>query len=158
MYLFFIVLRILFFILVIPLNLAYSITDDMYDRAKKAGEVIQYEHDPKRTYLANDHLALDTNIEYSKALRYTMSANWEKTTEIYLKIANRGHPIAQVHLGKQYVHGNGVKLDFVEAYKWFMLSEQSIASHFMEVLKEDMTEEEILKAEKLADKFVGSYY
>tara|TARA_B100001123_G_C15179717_1_gene974885 strand:+ start:149 stop:583 length:435 start_codon:yes stop_codon:yes gene_type:complete len=137
---------------------AYSITDEMHDRAKKAGEIIQYEHDPKRTYLANDHLALDTNIEYSKALRYTMSANWEKTTEIYLKIANRGHPIAQVHLGKQYVHGNGVKLDFVEAYKWFKLSEQGIASHFMEVLREDMTDEEILKAEKLADEFVGSYY
>ena len=80
-------------------------------------------HDPKRTYLANDNFALDTEISYAKATRFSSQGNWKETAKIYLKTANRGHPTSQVHLGKLYVHGNGVPQDLVEAYKWFLLSE-----------------------------------
>ena len=88
---------------------------------KKDGKNIQYDHDIMRPYLSNDQIALDTEITYAKAIRLQMGGKWKETADLYIKIANRGHPTAQVHLGKQYVHGNGVKRSLVEAYKWFYL-------------------------------------
>ena len=77
---------------------------------KKDGNKIQYDHDIMRPYLSNDQIALDTEITYAKAIRLQMGGKWKETAELYKKIANRGHPTAQVHLGKQYVHGNGVEM------------------------------------------------
>ncbi len=124
---------------------------------KKNGDEIQYDHDIMRPYLSNDQIALDTEITYAKAIRLQMGGNWKETAELYKKIANRGHPTAQVHLGKQYVHGNGVEMSLVKAYKWFYLSETSIGKHFVKLISEDMTSDEISKAKKLIKKFKPSY-
>ena len=124
---------------------------------KKNGHKIQYDHDIMRPYLSNDQIALDTEITYAKAIRLQMGGNWKETAELYKKIANRGHPTAQVHLGKQYVHGNGVEMSLVKAYKWFYLSETSIGKHFVKLISEDMTSDEINKAKKLIKKFKPSY-
>tara|TARA_A100000164_G_scaffold367783_1_gene390150 strand:- start:514 stop:852 length:339 start_codon:yes stop_codon:yes gene_type:complete len=110
-----------------------------------------------RPYLSNDQLALDTEITYAKAIRLQMGGKWKETAELYEKIANRGHPTAQVHLGKQYVHGNGVNLSLVIAYKWFALSGTSIGKHFVSLIKEDMTKKQIEEAKKLIKKFKPSY-
>ena len=110
-----------------------------------------------RPYLSNDQIALDTEITYAKAIRLQMGGKWKETAELYLKIANRGHPTAQVHLGKQYVHGNGVQASLVEAYKWFYLSETSIGKHFVKLISEDMTKEEIEEAKKLIKSFKPVY-
>ena len=124
---------------------------------KKNGDKIQYDHDIMRPYLSNDQIALDTEITYAKAIRLQMGGNWKETAELYKKIANRGHPTAQVHLGKQYVHGNGVEMSLVKAYKWFYLSETSIGKHFVKLISENMTSDEIRKAKKLIQKFTPSY-
>ena len=124
---------------------------------KKNGKKIQYDHDIMRPYLSNDQIALDTEITYAKAIRLQMGGNWKETAELYEKIANRGHPTAQVHLGKQYVHGNGVEKSLVKAYKWFYLSETSIGKHFVKLISEDMTSDEINNAKKLIKKFKPSY-
>lgn len=124
---------------------------------KKDGNNIQYDHDIMRPYLSNDQIALDTEITYAKAIRLQMGGKWKETAELYLKIANRGHPTAQVHLGKQYVHGNGVKASLVEAYKWFYLSETSIGKHFVKLITEDMTKEEVEEAKKLINSFKPTY-
>ena len=124
---------------------------------RKNGDNIQYDHDPMRTYLANDQLALDTEILYAKAIRLQMGALWGETAKIYKTIANRGHPIAQLHLGKQYVHGNGIKKSLVEAYKWFSLSETAIGKHFIEEISEDMSVKEVILAKKLIKNFRPLY-
>jgi len=124
---------------------------------RKNGDNIQYDHDPMRTYLANDQLALDTQILYAKAIRLQMGALWGETAKIYKTIANRGHPIAQLHLGKQYVHGNGIKKSLVEAYKWFSLSETEIGKHFIEVISKDMSVKEVILAKKLIKNFRPLY-
>lgn len=124
---------------------------------KKNGDNIQYDHDPMRTYLANDQLALDTEIMYGKAIRLQMGAYWEETAKIYKTIANRGHPIAQLHLGKQYVHGNGIKKSLIEAYKWFSLSETEIGKHFILEISKDMSDKEIILAKKLIKNFRPLY-
>ena len=124
---------------------------------KKNGKKIQYDHDIMRPYLSNDQIALDTEITYAKAIRLQMGGNWKETAKLYEKIANRGHPTAQVHLGKQYVHGNGVEKSLVKAYKWFYLSETSIGKHFVKLISEDMNRDEISKAKELIKKFKPSY-
>ena len=118
---------------------------------------IEYEHDPMRPYLSSDKLALDTELKYAKCIRLQMGGYWDEIAKLYLIIANRGHPTAQLHLGKQYVHGNGVKEDYVEAYKWFSLSETAIGKHFIKVISEDMSIEQIKKAKDLVKNFKPVY-
>ena len=118
---------------------------------------IEYEHDPMRPYLSSDKLALDTELKYAKCIRLQMGGYWDEIAKLYLIIANRGHPTAQVHLGKQYVHGNGVEEDYVQAYKWFSLSDTSIGKHFIKIISEEMSSEQIEKAESLVKSFKPVY-
>ena len=127
------------------------------DEPNKVKYKIEYEHDPMRPYLSSDKLALDTEIKYAKCIRLQMGGYWDEIAKLYLIIANRGHPTAQLHLGKQYVHGNGVELDLAIAYKWFFLSETPIGKHFIKEISKDMTEAELKKAEQLVKEFKPVY-
>lgn len=127
------------------------------DNLDKVKYEIQYEHDPMRPYLSSDKLALDTELKYAKCIRLQMGGYWDEIAKLYLIIANRGHPTAQLHLGKQYVHGNGVKEDYIQAYKWFSLSETAIGKHFIKVISEDMTTDQIKEARNLVKNFKPVY-
>ena len=127
------------------------------DRPNNVKYEIEYEHDPMRPYLSSDELALDTELKYAKCIRLQMGGYWDEIAKLYLIIANRGHPTAQLHLGKQYVHGNGVEEDYVQAYKWFSLSETAIGKHFIKVISEDMTKDQIKKAKNLVKNFKPVY-
>ena len=127
------------------------------DKPKSVKYEIEYEHDPMRPYLSSDKLALDTELKYAKCIRLQMGGYWDEIAKLYLIIANRGHPTAQLHLGKQYVHGNGVEEDYIEAYKWFSLSETAIGKHFIKVISEDMSNEQIKKAKNLVRNFKPIY-
>ncbi|MAH88906.1 MAG: hypothetical protein CMJ06_02525 [Pelagibacterales bacterium] len=118
---------------------------------------IEYEHDPMRPYLSSDKIALDTELKYAKCIRLQMGGYWDEIAKLYLIIANRGHPVAQLHLGKQYVHGNGVEEDYIEAYKWFSLSETAIGKHFIKVISEEMSEKQIEEAKGLVKNFKPVY-
>ena len=127
------------------------------DKPNNVKYEIEYEHDPMRPYLSSDKLALDTELKYAKCIRLQMGGYWDEIAKLYLIIANRGHPTAQLHLGKQYVHGNGVEEDYIEAYKWFSLSETAIGKHFIKVISEDMSIEQIKKAKYLVKNFKPVY-
>ena len=127
------------------------------DKPNNVKYEIEYEHDPMRPYLSSDKLALDTELKYAKCIRLQMGGYWDEIAKLYLIIANRGHPTAQLHLGKQYVHGNGVEEDYIEAYKWFSLSETAIGKHFIKVISEDMSIEQIKKAKNLVKNFKPVY-
>jgi len=118
---------------------------------------IEHEHDPMRPYLSSDRLALDTELKYAKCIRLQMGGYWNEIAKLYLIIANRGHPTAQLHLGKQYVHGNGVEENYIEAYKWFSLSETAIGKHFIKIISEDMSIEQIKEAKNLVKNFKPVY-
>ncbi len=68
------------------------------DKHKKLKYEIEYEHDPMRPYLSSDKLALDTELKYAKCIRLQMGGYWDEIAKLYLIIANRGHPTAQLHL------------------------------------------------------------
>ena len=127
------------------------------EEANKIKYEIEHEHDPMRPYLSSDKLALDTELKYAKCIRLQMGGYWDEIAKLYLIIANRGHPTAQVHLGKQYVHGNGVEEDYVQAYKWFSLSETSIGKHFIKIISEEMSSEQIEEAKSLVKSFKPVY-
>ena len=146
------ILFILAFSFVITISSLYSI-----DQPNNFKYEIEYEHDPMRPYLSSDKLALDTELKYAKCIRLQMGGYWDEIAKLYLIIANRGHPTAQVHLGKQYVHGNGVEEDYVQAYKWFSLSDTSIGKHFIKIISEEMSSEQIEKAESLVKSFKPVY-
>ena len=127
------------------------------DKPKNIKYKIEYDHDPMRPYLSSYELALDTELKYAKCIRLQMGGYWDEIAKLYLIIANRGHPTAQVHLGKQYVHGNGVQADYVQAYKWFSLSETSIGKHFIKIISEEMSSEQIEEAKGLVKNFKPVY-
>ena len=137
---------------ILSISCLYSV-----DKPKSIKYEIEYEHDPMRPYLSSDKLALDTELKYAKCIRLQMGGYWDEIAKLYLIIANRGHPTAQVHLGKQYVHGNGVEEDYIQAYKWFSLSETAIGRHFIKVISEDMSNEQIKKAKNLVKNFKPVY-
>ena len=140
-------------------NVFFASITNLYsvDETKSLKYEIEYEHDPMRPYLSSDKLALDTELKYAKCIRLQMGGYWDEIAKLYLIIANRGHPTAQLHLGKQYVHGNGVEEDYIEAYKWFSLSETAIGKHFIKVISEDMSDEQIIKAKNLVKNFKPVY-
>ena len=127
------------------------------DKPSNVKYEIEYEHDPMRPYLSSEKLALDTELKYAKCIRLQMGGYWDEIAKLYLIIANRGHPTAQLHLGKQYVHGNGVEENYIEAYKWFSLSETAIGKHFIEVISADMSNEQIRQAKNLVKNFKPVY-
>ena len=145
--------------LLIVTNYSYAeITEDMKRRANEAGVVIERDHDPKRTYLANDYLARDTHMNMQLAYRHAQNNDPEKAAKLTLISANRGLDYAQVSIGKMYVHGIGVEENVIEAYKFFKLSEDQTAQNlYLKVIIEKMTDEEIDLADKLVKNFVGSY-
>ena len=61
-----------------------EITEDMKKRAKEAGVVIERDHDPKRTYLANDFLARDTHMNMQLAYRHAQNNDPEKAAALTL--------------------------------------------------------------------------
>ena len=129
----------------------------MKKRASEAGVIIEREHDPKRTYLSNDSLAQDTINNTQKAY-YLWRARMDKdAANLILISANRGYDIAQVAAGKVCLHGKGVKPDVIEAYKWFVLANNETGLRNAAILKENMSKEEIERAEYLVDNFIGSY-
>ena len=146
-----------FYLVIFFLGLLQNVNSKDSVIIKKDGNKIQYDHDVMRPYLSNDQIALDTEITYAKAIRLQMGGKWEETAELYKKIANRGHPTAQVHLGKQYVHGNGVEMSLIKAYKWFYLSETSIGKHFVKLISQEMSEDQIAAALDLIKKFKPVY-
>ena len=139
--------------------LLISVITNLYsaDNSNSIKYEIEHEHDPMRPYLSSDKLALDTELKYAKCIRLQMGGYWDEIAKLYLIIANRGHPTAQLHLGKQYVHGNGVEEDYIQAYKWFSLSDTAIGKHFRKLISEDMTYEQIKEAKNLVKNFKPKY-
>lgn len=43
---------------------------------------------------------------------------------LWLEIAEEGNASAYFNLGRMYLFGEGVPLDLIEAYKWFILADQ----------------------------------
>lgn len=75
-----------------------------------------------------------------------------------LLVANQGHGGAQLDIARCYENGNGVKQDYVEAYKWYKLASQrhpySLSGKMsLDRLILKLTLEQIQEGERRADGF-----
>ena len=72
----------------------------------------------------------------------------------YTKAAERGHPMAQNNLGRMYARGTGVEKDYVQAYKWWLLSSDKgarSAERNRRKLMRRLSAAQIAEAERMAD-------
>lgn len=73
--------------------------------------------------------------------------------------SKQGHIFAQANLGWKYHKGQGVEKDNIHAYKWWNLAANDghqNAPHFLSVISQRMTQDEIALAHSLARKCLKS--
>ena len=74
----------------------------------------------------------------------------------YEKAAEQGHLKAQHNLGALYGNGQGIKQDFVTAYKWLLLSYRGgykDSQQGLDWLKPQMNSNQVQEAEQQADQW-----
>ena len=79
----------------------------------------------------------------------------------YRKAAEQGHANAQSNLGFMYANGDGVPENFVHAYVWWSMAKtqgDEDAKGNLEILKPQMTKQQIAEAQALAAKCYESDY
>ena len=86
----------------------------------------------------------------------------KKAAQLYLRAAKMGMPAAMFNVAAMLETGEGIQMDKVEAYKFYLLSREQgfapFANKALEEMAANMTVEQIVKAEDLADNFVPNAY
>jgi TPR repeat protein len=86
----------------------------------------------------------------------------KKAAKLYLRAANMGMPAAMFNVAAMLETGDGIAVDKIEAYKFYLLSRDQgfapFANKALEEMAANMSVEQIVKAEDLADNFVPGRY
>ena len=86
----------------------------------------------------------------------------KKAAQLYLRAAKMGMPAAMFNVAAMLETGEGIQMDKVEAYKYYLLSRDQgfapFANKALEEMAANMTVEQIVEAEDLADNFVPNAY
>jgi TPR repeat protein len=100
----------------------------------------------------------DAETECNLAILYQkgtgLPQSYEDARAWFQMAAEQGFVTAQHNLGALYGNGQGTTKNLVEAYKWLSLAEQGgykDTQHALELLKPQMTSEQIVEAQRLAD-------
>jgi len=101
----------------------------------------------------------DADAQYNLALMYRFGKgvpeNDTEAVKWYRKAAEQGHAKAQSNLGYMYDHGEGVPENKIKAYLWYSLAKaqgNEVAKTNLEITKNQITKEQIAKAQELASK------
>ena len=79
----------------------------------------------------------------------------------YRKAADQGDASAQYNLGLMYAHGRGVPENSIRAYVWWSIAKtqgHTDATEYLEILKPQMTSQQIADGQALAAKCYESGY
>jgi len=60
--------------------------------------------------------------EFQEGIEAFQQRAYEQAYRMWLPLAEAGIPQAQYNLGVIYTNGNGIRRDYVEAYKWFAIA------------------------------------
>ena len=103
--------------------------------------------------------------QFNLGLCYEKGRGVEKDTreavKWFRKSAEQGHADAQLALGYCYVIGEGVIQNDVKAYAWWALASANgheKARKDMDILKKEMTPNQIVEAQKLAEKYYNGKF
>jgi len=94
--------------------------------------------------------------QFSLGKAYANGKAVDEAVVWYTKAAEGGHPRAQNNLGLMYATGEGVQRDYIQAYKWWLLSSRKgdrIAERNRRRLKQKLTAAQIEDAERMAEEF-----
>jgi hypothetical protein len=83
------------------------------------------------------------------------AVNW------FRKAADQGHALAQYNLGSRYANGEGVPENSIRAYVWWSMAKtqgHTDATENLEILKPQMTKQQIADGQALAAKCYESSY
>jgi hypothetical protein len=102
--------------------------------------------------IANEYLA--AGMKGGPSEDFKIALKWMQ------KSADQNNSTAQLNLGGMYRFGQGVPIDFVQAYKWHILAAgpghnppDTLAVSYRSEFKEHLTKEQIAKAERLANEW-----
>ncbi len=83
--------------------------------------------------------------------------NWEKAATWWLNAAERGHALAQLEIGRSFaVSGRGLKVDYINAYKFLTLSYMAATpgvDEAFELLRDKFTDAMMAQARKHLDEW-----
>ncbi len=107
----------------------------------------------------------NADAQFALGMLYSYEASIPKDYPQTLKwitlAAEQGHAKAQTTLGGLYVSGAGVPKDYIHAHMWFNIavsSGQTDTIDLRDLIAEDMTQEQIEKAQDLAEDCVEKDY
>ena len=87
--------------------------------------------------------------------------NYAEAVKWYRKAADHGDADAQNNLGLMYAMGNGVPENSISAYVWLSMAKtqgQTNAAKVLDIIKPDMTKQQIADGQALAAKCYESDY
>ena len=101
------------------------------------------------------------NLGVMYAFAYGVPENDAEAVKWYRKAADQGHANAQSNLGVMYYGGDGVPENNIRAYVWLSMAKtqgNAGATENLEILKPQMTKQQIAEAQTLATKCYESDY
>lgn len=87
--------------------------------------------------------------KYNQAMSLYSAGKYSEAEPEFQRLARQGMKNAQVYLGVMYAKGQGVKQDFIEAEKWFILAGEPAAKN-REALRKGLTPEQEQEAKNRA--------
>lgn len=86
--------------------------------------------------------------------------NYETAAKWFRKAAEKGLHDAQFRLGRLYAAGQGVPVDYEYAYGWYSVAahqKNPKASEALERARENLSDEQLVEAEKLAQQLIADF-
>lgn len=98
----------------------------------------------------------DVGAQFAYGMIQYQKGNYKEAAKWYLKAANKNHQRARYELGKMYVNGKGVPVNYLRAYFLFTISEEqgyTDSSKAKRSLERAMTPQQIKQAREMVRKF-----
>lgn len=98
----------------------------------------------------------DVGAQFAYGMIQYQKGNYNEAAKWYLKAANKNHQRARYELGKMYVSGKGVPVNFLRAYFLFTISEEqgyTDSTKAKRSLERAMTPQQIKQARQMVRKF-----
>jgi len=96
---------------------------------------------------------LNLGLMYHSGKGKGVKRDFDKSFELFLKVANQGNAIAQSMLSVSYYYGQGVKKNRYEAYVWSLTAEKfgnTKAQNFGQLISKKFSSSELISAQQRA--------
>ena len=110
--------------------------------------------------LGVDFAAAEDAELFYKGVQAFRARDYDEAVSWFEKAAEQGDGEAQFLLGRMYYDGNSLTVNFVTAYKWFVIASQSavpVASRYRDGLAHEMKEDQIAEGQRQAEDWLARF-